>query len=547
MSHWITDTQASKRFPVYTRSNASDVLPDPISPLGASLAFIPGTMEGWRDGNVRNGSVLEGEVHAEGFNPVCGFFNGFFYVNASVVRLFGVRAGVGAEPIDLAFFGTRPDTPPYVPHPDDPNETVAKQLGDRANWALTITEYPELEESKRVAKEIRAKRPNLAEASDAQLVEYARSLIPVHRRMFDDHVMTSTNTATGPTVLGQIVPDLLVRIIAGAGDVDSAAPSHAMWALSRLPQNSPEFQQGFEDFLYEFGSRGPNEWDLFSDVWETKPALALALIDAMRQVGPDGDPAKAAARTVADSAAALTEALDRVKGNDEATTMVQLAATSGRRFNAWRERSKTNCIRVMNEARVAMREIGRRHAATGALAHEKQVFMLLNEELDAFIADPKSFTSKLAEREKQWRSLWELETPYFVEGDKRVPDIEELPKRAEVKVEKVKTGDVLQGNAGCSGVARGRARVILDPADPSALEEGDILIAPNTDPSWTPLFIPAGGVVVDVGALNSHSIIVSRELGIPCVVSVVNATRRIPDGATIEVNGDLGTVTILEG
>lgn len=61
MSHWITDTRASKRFPVYTRSNASDVLPDPISPLGASLAFVPGTMEGWRDGNVRNGSVLEGK------------------------------------------------------------------------------------------------------------------------------------------------------------------------------------------------------------------------------------------------------------------------------------------------------------------------------------------------------------------------------------------------------------------------------------------------------------------------------------------------------
>ena len=117
--------------------------------------------------------------------------------------------------------------------------------------------------------------------------------------------------------------------------------------------------------------------------------------------------------------------------------------------------------------------------------------------------------------------------------------------RVEVKVEPVAKGDVLQGNAGCAGVVRGRARVILDPADPSALEEGDILIAPNTDPSWTPLFIPAGGVVVDVGALNSHSIIVSRELGIPCVVSVVNATRRIPDGAMIEVNGDLGTVTIL--
>ena len=545
MTRWITDTKASKRFPVYTRSNASDVLPEPISPLGASLAFVPGTMEGWRDGYIRNGQVLHDEMHAEGLNPVCGFFNGYFYVNASVVRLSGVRMGVGAEPIDLAFFGTRPDTPPYVAHPDDPNDTAAQQLADRANWTLTTTEWPHLEESKRTAKEARAKRPKLDQLSDKELVEYARKFIPMHRQMFDDHVLTSSNTATGPTVLGQIVPDLMVRIIAGAGDVDSAAPSHAMWALSRLPQNSPEFQQGFDDFLYEFGSRGPNEWDLYSDVWETKPELALAMIDSMRQVGPDGDPAKKAAEVVADSARALAEALERVKGNEEATQMVQLAATSGRLFNSWRERSKTNCIRVMNEARVAMRELGRRHAANGALAHERQVFMLLNDELDAFIADPKSFTAKLAERETQWRALWELETPYFVEGDKHVPEIEELQKRVEVKVDKVKTGDVLQGNAGCSGVVRGRARVILDPADPSALEFGDILIAPNTDPSWTPLFIPAGGVVVDVGALNSHSIIVSRELGIPCVVSVVNATRRIPDGAMIEVNGDLGTVTIL--
>ena len=87
--------------------------------------------------------------------------------------------------------------------------------------------------------------------------------------------------------------------------------------------------------------------------------------------------------------------------------------------------------------------------------------------------------------------------------------------------------------------------MILDPTDPSELEPGDILIAPNTDPAWTPLFVPAGGVVVDVGALNSHAIIVSRELGVPCVVSVVNATKRIPDGALVEVDGGAGTVTVL--
>jgi len=72
-----------------------------------------------------------------------------------------------------------------------------------------------------------------------------------------------------------------------------------------------------------------------------------------------------------------------------------------------------------------------------------------------------------------------------------------------------------------------------------------VLVAPMTDPAWTPLFVPAGAVVVDVGAALSHAIIVSRELGIPCVVSATDATRRIPDGAEIEVDGDTGVVSIL--
>ena len=88
--------------------------------------------------------------------------------------------------------------------------------------------------------------------------------------------------------------------------------------------------------------------------------------------------------------------------------------------------------------------------------------------------------------------------------------------------------------------------MVLDPSDPLTLEPGEILVAPITDPSWTPLFVPAAGVVVDVGAVMSHAVIVSRELGIPCVVSAVGATTRIPDGARIRVNGDTGTVTILQ-
>ena len=96
----------------------------------------------------------------------------------------------------------------------------------------------------------------------------------------------------------------------------------------------------------------------------------------------------------------------------------------------------------------------------------------------------------------------------------------------------------------CPGSATGRARIVTDPGDPRGIESGDILVAPLTDPSWTPLFLAAAGVVVDVGAQQSHAAIVARELGIPAVVSVTGASTTIPDGATITVDGSAGTVTV---
>jgi rifampicin phosphotransferase len=112
-------------------------------------------------------------------------------------------------------------------------------------------------------------------------------------------------------------------------------------------------------------------------------------------------------------------------------------------------------------------------------------------------------------------------------------------------VDQAAAGDVLTGIPGCPGTHTGRAKVVLRPDDPRDLEPGEILVAPITDPAWTPLFVPAGAVVVDVGAQISHAIIVSRELGIPCVISATDATRRIPDGARVRVDGSTGVVTVL--
>jgi pyruvate,water dikinase len=87
--------------------------------------------------------------------------------------------------------------------------------------------------------------------------------------------------------------------------------------------------------------------------------------------------------------------------------------------------------------------------------------------------------------------------------------------------------------------------VVLDPLG-ARLEPGDILVAPSTDPGWTPLFLTAGGLVMEMGGAMSHGAVVAREYGIPAVVGLAGATERIPDGATILVDGTAGTVVEIE-
>jgi rifampicin phosphotransferase len=94
-------------------------------------------------------------------------------------------------------------------------------------------------------------------------------------------------------------------------------------------------------------------------------------------------------------------------------------------------------------------------------------------------------------------------------------------------------------------VVTSRARVILDPVG-AHLEPGEILVAPSTDPGWTPLFLTAGGLVMEMGGSNSHGAVVAREYGIPAVVGVPEATTRITSGQLVTVDGAAGSVQVVE-
>jgi rifampicin phosphotransferase len=576
--NWIIDTVPSTRYPVYTRLNANDVMADPITPLGASLVWVPEVLPAWAVGNVRLRYFTPEEMSPDPYPPVAGFFYGYLYVDQTYVRITGIRAGIGSDAIDAAFFA-HPNPPRHTPSPTDMNEELAANVAERVGWTLTATTFPELEEERELANRMRAERPDLHTTSDEMLITLARRAAPLQRIMWGrGYVIASNQAAMGPGIISSLVgaadPTLTVRLIGHAGDVDSALPSFALWDLSRavradagltaafdqgeegqgettlldrLRTDHPDFAIRFDSFVREFGYRGPSEWDIGVHTWETKPELPLALIGRLRQLDDSASPALRREERADDAAAALTEALKILGPNEEAVQTLHLAIASARRFGAWRERGKTSAVKVLHEVRAPLFELGRRLTARGELDHPQQVFMALEPELDLLATHAADIADTLRERERNWRQLFDVEPPTFVVAGEPMPALADLPRKGGHQTTTVKPGDVLTGAPASAGVARGRARVVSDTGQIAAFEPGEILIAPQTDPSWTPLFMVAAGVVVDVGAMGSHAMIVSRELGIPCAAGVTDATKRIPDGTLLEVDGSSGKVTVLEG
>ncbi len=548
----VTDTSLSTRFPIYTRANVGEVFPDPVAPATRSLLLFESEL-GWRDAYIRMGAFEANEFPDDEF-CILGVAGGYCYLNASVMRVFGERApGLSWKAIDEQFFGAQPGIPDYIEQPGDVRPDLTEQLEQTFGWVFSITDVDQLDrlnDHKARTIGLRASRPDFSSMSDLELWEYAEALFPFHRELFQEHIFVTTLTTVPVGVIQTVAtavgrPDLIMPLIAGVGQVDSAEPSYAMWELSRLDPTSDEFASGFEQFRLDFGSRGPNEWEARSPTWDTHPNIALAAIDRMRLAGEDADPRAHQQQRASERAEAAETLLSMVEADP--ATHGQLAAAIAA-SGAWlpaRERTKTNNIRLIQEIRVPLRELGRRFVERHVFDEIEDFGLVLHEEMEeVFGPTPEGLTERVRERRSTHSQLAERE-PEFVFADSP-SDPSSWPKRNDVEVEPLDAGDSIQGFPGCPGVSEGVARVVLDSSDPTALGPGDVLVAPSTDPSWTPLFVPAGGVVVDVGAALSHAIIVSRELGIPCVVSATNATRRIRDGARVRVDGNTGVVTVLD-
>ncbi|HET9078453.1 MAG TPA: PEP-utilizing enzyme [Acidimicrobiales bacterium] len=574
MDTWITDTSPRTRFRYFTRANADEVGPEPFSPLGWSLGFLQGTGPGAADGFVTFGVVTAEELAPD--HQIFGNWGSYFYNPMSLSRLLGVRMpGVDVDAIDKAYFGDHPGVPPYEPDPQDESPERSEHLAVTLGRVMDAESWPAMDEAVALSRKAVANRPRFGDLGDAELVAYARRMAQEIRRAWGPYCEVVLGASIGPGAVAAVCEALgrgsdTVKLFTGIGGVESAGGGLALWSLSRRVRGSVELTRQFDagpaglldrirasdspdarEFLTDldttlrdYGHRGPHEWDMRSHSWDTRPELVLGMVDRIRLQGDDHDPAVVAAAAAAERRRLSAEISAMLAGDPESQAVFLAGLRSGTVFYQTREAGKSAVIRLHHEAKLALFELGRRMVERAVLDDPQQLFMLLEPELDRFVEDPAEWSATLRDRARSFDALKALEPPYIVDARVGPPPLSEWTRRGGSGGDVVREGDVLQGAPASPGLATGRARVILDP-EVSELEPGDVLVCPTTDPSWTPLFLATAAVVCDVGAVGSHAAIVSRELGVPCAVSVHDATRRIPEGATVTVDGSTGQVTVV--
>lgn len=323
----------------------------------------------------------------------------------------------------------------------------------------------------------------------------------------------------GPLYSQQVRADETSRHLLQSSPAELLAQDYQQ---GKLPAS---LQQGLLSFLQQYGHQGICELDLGVPRWSEKPAYVLDLLTSYLEMeesiyAPDlqlqraGQVAHAMIATLSQRASHAHWLRGQVAG----WFLQRAHALAG-----FREMPRFVAGLVLAQTRELLWQVGEELVQEGRLKEAGDVFFLTLSEVHASLAgaDP--------------RELRRRHVPLVLlsDGTEPIPQ----PQRD------APTEDTLQGIPASPGVVTALARVIFDP-NAARLSPGEILVAPSTDPGWTPLFLQAAGLVMDAGGLMAHGAIVAREYGIPAIVGVTGATARITTGSRITVNGSTGIITI---
>lgn len=312
-----------------------------------------------------------------------------------------------------------------------------------------------------------------------------------------------------------------------------------------LPASSP-FRAAFAAFLQEFGHRGVFEVEIANPRWIEDPTYLLEQVRHLVKTGRTRAPREnAPARREAAEAEVnrLTFFL---------RPFIHWMAEQVRKGSALRERAKSALVVNMLPFRRMALEIGGRLVEQGHLDQADDIFYLSFTDMEQYLTGEWEGTGAralVADRRAR-DEAWDRESPPDIilldaEGRPAALPAEIVPAAVE-KPRATRVDGGLKGVGVSGGRVTGVARIIRNPADGARLADGEILVAPSTDPGWTPLFLRAGAVAMEIGGYLSHGAIVSRECGLPAVVNIPGLLGLVREGQRITVDGDAGLIILHE-
>ena len=288
---------------------------------------------------------------------------------------------------------------------------------------------------------------------------------------------------------------------------------------------------GVREFLDRFGQRAAREIDVGVPRWRDDPGYVLEVLSAFQAQGDAADAEahfRAGAEAAERAAAALVREVREKQGRVRSLAL-RFMLSRVRALAGMREVPKFFLVRAVAVARRVLGGLGRELAAAGQLDDPDDVYFLRSRDVKGDLRPVASTHRAHYQRELARRSVPRVITS---EGETFFA----APAAA---------AGALEGVSASVGVYEGPVRVIREPRGAS-LEPGEVLVAPGTDPAWTPLFLTAGALVMEIGGIMSHGSVVAREYGIPAVVGVTEATTRLRTGQRVRVDGEAGTVLPLD-
>ncbi|HEY2550323.1 MAG TPA: rifamycin-inactivating phosphotransferase [Streptosporangiaceae bacterium] len=311
--------------------------------------------------------------------------------------------------------------------------------------------------------------------------------------------------------------------------------------LDELPSlaGGREARDSIEAYLGKYGMRCVGEIDITRPRWSERPAaLVPAILANIRNFEPGAGQRRfeqgrrQAGQTEQEVLARLLALPDGKPKAEEARLLIGRIRT----FSGFREYPKYHMVSRYFVYKQALLQEAGRLARARVLADSEDIFYLAFAELHDVVRTHLADDQLIRQRKDAYRTYQALTPPRVLTSDGEA--VAGTYRRTDVPA------GALLGLPVSAGTVEGRARVILDMAE-ADLEPGDILVTAYTDPSWTPAFVAASGLVTEVGGLMTHGAVIAREYGLPAVVGVEHATRLIRDGQRIRVHGTEGYIEII--